>query len=319
MIRTALATPEEPDDPFAQFEAEFMDAESSDAIETMLRSDAFETMMWDACVTRVRSLCQYFAEESDPLVRWEIDGSYQSAVMDWGPRFVPSVQSARQHRRFKSTRFKSTRFVGSPQTVGWEAATAGPVTEDRKVAVPIKAPVPSKPVRYAHLLFRRQYARVSPQKLTGLAVFIAGRRRAAVGCEWRAHLCGETGAGLSADRQVREAAGFVLAAICYRLQDAADLAWKPVDSVLGSRVLSNLFVLLATLSFSLWFAQKAGVYGLAASLESVLVVFGASHGLILVGRWWRGVKPPEHKPRRAKELSAMLRAPRRRYAKGFVS
>jgi hypothetical protein len=146
------------------------------------------------------------------------------------------------------------------------------------------------------------HARVSPQKLTGLAVFIAGRERAVVGCEWRSHLAGETGAGLSVDRQVYEAAGFVMAAVHYRLQDAADLAWRPVDAVLGSRALSSCFVLVATLGFSLWFGRKVGVYGLAASLESVAVVFFASLGAIHGGRRWRDVKLPEHKPRRAKEL-----------------
>jgi hypothetical protein len=147
-----------------------------------------------------------------------------------------------------------------------------------------------------------QRVRVSPQKLTGLAVLIAGRKRAVIGNEWRAHLSGETGSGLSADRQVREAAGFVLAAIRYRLRDAADLAWRPVDAVLGSRALSSLFVFLASVGFSLWLMQKIGVYGLAQCLESVGVVFGAALGTIHVGRWWRGVKPPEHKPRQAKKL-----------------
>jgi hypothetical protein len=33
----------------------------------------------------------------------------------------------------------------------------------------------------------------------------------------------------------------LVAAVKYRLADAADLAWRPADTVLGSRTLSNLF------------------------------------------------------------------------------
>ncbi len=145
------------------------------------------------------------------------------------------------------------------------------------------------------------YARVSPHKLTGLAVFIAGRKRAVMASEWRAHLSGETGSGLSADRQVREAAGFVLAAMRYRLQDTADFAWRPVDAVLASRKLSNLFVLLATLMVVMIHVHHGGLYELADNLEGEAVVWGAAFGLIRAGRWWRDVKPREHKPRKSRQ------------------
>jgi hypothetical protein len=147
----------------------------------------------------------------------------------------------------------------------------------------------------------RWYARVSPQRLTGFAVFIAGRKRAALGTEWRSHLSGETGRGLPGDQQIREAAGFVRAAVQYRLQDAADLAWRPVDAILASRQLSNLMVLLATLSVAVLFIREGGLYGLASNLGSAAVVWGAAFGLIRAGRWWRNVKPPEHEPRRRRQ------------------
>jgi hypothetical protein len=102
-------------------------------------------------------------------------------------------------------------------------------------------------------------------------------------------------------RQVREAAGFVLAAIRYRLQDIVDFAWKPVDTVLASRRLSNLFVLLATLGIVAIYLHHGGVYELADNLEGVAVAWGAAFGLIHVGRQWRGVKPPERKPRKSGE------------------
>jgi len=145
------------------------------------------------------------------------------------------------------------------------------------------------------------YARISPQKLTSLAVFLAGRERAVLATEWRSHLSGETGSGLSADRQVREAAGFVVAAVRYRLQDIADFVWQPVDAVLASRTWSNLFVLFATLTIILIHLHHGGLYELADNLEGVGVVWGAAFGLIHVGRWWRDVKPREHKPRKSSD------------------
>lgn len=148
---------------------------------------------------------------------------------------------------------------------------------------------------------RRRRARISPQRLTSLAVLIAGRQRAAVCGEWQSHLAGETGAGLPPDRQVRVAAGFVLAAVRYRLQDLADLLWRPVDAALASRELSNLAALLPTLYVSVLFIRVGGLYGLAEHLEDVAVVWGAAYALIRTGRWWRGVKPPRRKPKRESE------------------
>lgn len=42
--------------------------------------------------------------------------------------------------------------------------------------------------------------------------------------EWRGHLLSEHASGLPQREQARAARGFVLAAIRYRVQDAADLA-----------------------------------------------------------------------------------------------
>lgn len=142
---------------------------------------------------------------------------------------------------------------------------------------------------------------VSPQKLTRLAILIAGRRGDDVCYEWRSHLASETGAGWPEGRQVREAAEFVLAAVRYRLYDLAELLWRPAEVLLASRVLSGLFVLLPTLCVSVLFFVAGGLLGLAEHLEDVAVVWGAAFGLIQAGRHWRDVKPPEHKPRRKKQ------------------
>jgi hypothetical protein len=137
--------------------------------------------------------------------------------------------------------------------------------------------------------------------LAGAAILIAGRGRAEVGGEWRAHLSGETGAGMAGGRQVREAAGFVVAAVRFRVQDGVDLVWRPADVVLASRELSSLVVLVATLGVSMVFIRRGGLGGLADHLEAVGVAWGAAVGLIRAGREWRGVKLAERKPRRKAE------------------
>jgi hypothetical protein len=65
--------------------------------------------------------------------------------------------------------------------------------------------------------------------MTGLVVFLAGRKRSALADEWSAHLVGGSGHDPVTWRKVREALGFVAAAVHYRLADAADAAWTPVD------------------------------------------------------------------------------------------
>jgi hypothetical protein len=145
---------------------------------------------------------------------------------------------------------------------------------------------------------RSWYARMSPQRLTGIAVIIAGRERADLGEEWRAHLCEQTGRGLPADQQAMEAVGFVRAAVLCRAEDVEDWLWDSVDAVLSSRWISSLFVLLAMVSIAVVFIRQGGLYGLADNIGGVAVVFATALGVIHVGRKVRDVKPPEHKPRR---------------------
>jgi hypothetical protein len=110
----------------------------------------------------------------------------------------------------------------------------------------------------------------------------------------------DTRAGLSADRLTTEAAGFILAAIRFRLPDAANLVRWPVDAVLTSRGLSNMVVLLATLATVVIFTCQGGLYELADNWVNVSTVWVAVFGLIHYGKKWHDVKPPERKPRRAK-------------------
>jgi hypothetical protein len=105
--------------------------------------------------------------------------------------------------------------------------------------------------------------------MTGLAGLIAGpKRRPGLRDEWRSHLAGETGE-LSGWRRARAAVGFVLAALKLRLSDAAELAWKPVDAVLRSRALSNLFAIVPTVTVALIIYLDAGTLGVLEGMASM--------------------------------------------------
>lgn len=137
--------------------------------------------------------------------------------------------------------------------------------------------------------------------LTGIAVFLAGRKRTALRDEWRAHLAGESGHDTADWRKAREALGFVASAIRCRCSDAAQAAWTPADAVLKSRTRSNLFVLAPTWAAAYLVLRHEGTLGVVKAAESISAIGGALYGLVRVGRWWRDVKPPEPKAQRAKE------------------
>jgi hypothetical protein len=82
------------------------------------------------------------------------------------------------------------------------------------------------------------------------------------------------------------------------LRRAVDLAWSPADVVLATRNLSNLVVVAATLAVAALCVRDNGLDGLIINLPGLAVVWAAAYGLIRLGRWWRGVYPPEHTPRR---------------------
>jgi hypothetical protein len=156
-----------------------------------------------------------------------------------------------------------------------------------------------KPQRYW-----RRFARhtvLSPSRMTDVAAQLAGRKRSCLGDEWRSHLSGESGRGLPRNDQLRAARGFLWAAARLRLQDAASLAWRPVDAALKSRTASNLFVLVPTAMAARLILRYEGTLGVVNSAESISAIGGLLYGLVRVGRWWRDVKPPEPKARRAKE------------------
>lgn len=151
------------------------------------------------------------------------------------------------------------------------------------------------------LRFRDRLRGFPASSLTDLAALLAGRGRPALRAEWRAHLAGESGRDPVTWRKVRQALGFVASAVQLRLADAADLAWRPADAVLGSRTLSNLFVGGPVIVVLFAIVHHDGRFGLVADIQDPAALGAFLYGVIRTGRWWRGVKPREPKARRARE------------------
>ncbi len=140
----------------------------------------------------------------------------------------------------------------------------------------------------------------APRSLTAFATLLAGRKHSASRVEWLAHLAGETGHQLGRQDQIVAALGFVAAAVRFRLEDAADLAWVPVDAVLRSRFLSGIFVTGPVLAVVLAIVHHDGRYGMVLNIQDPFCVGACTWGAIFGLRKYRKVKPPEPKPRRAK-------------------
>jgi hypothetical protein len=134
-----------------------------------------------------------------------------------------------------------------------------------------------------------------------MASLLAGRRRAALRDEWHTHLAGHSGHDPASWQKVKDARGFVVAAIRCRCSDAAEAAWTPVDAILKSRTLSNLFVLIPTLVDALFIFHRDGLDEVLRSMESIVKAGALLYGLILAGRWYRNVKPSAPKRRRSAE------------------
>jgi hypothetical protein len=88
------------------------------------------------------------------------------------------------------------------------------------------------------------------------------------------------------------------------------MVWLPIDAILTVRLLSSLIVLGSTLVVAALCARSGGgLDGLIVNLPGLAVIWGSAYGLIRLGRWWRGMYPPEHVPRRpVRQASRLLRA-----------
>jgi hypothetical protein len=107
-------------------------------------------------------------------------------------------------------------------------------------------------------------------------------------------------AGRAADRPPETSVRWVAASDPNprHLRHRVELAWSPIDAVLAARDLSNLVVMAATIAVAILFVCDGGLTAVITNLPALAVVWGAAYGLIRLGRWWRGVRPPEHEPPR---------------------
>jgi len=149
--------------------------------------------------------------------------------------------------------------------------------------------------------FRGTLTGLSVQGLTSTAALLAGSKRPAVQAEWVAHIAGESGHDPASWQKVKQASGFLTSAVYYRCSDMAEAIWVPVDVILKSRALSNIFVMIPTMVAGWLVLRHEGTLGLINSAESIAAVAGVLYGLIRTGRWWRDVKPPEPRARRAEK------------------
>jgi hypothetical protein len=150
-------------------------------------------------------------------------------------------------------------------------------------------------------LTRQELADASASKIAAFAVLLAGRRHAESREEWDSHLAGGIGYELSAGQKIRDAFGFVRAAVLYRLRAMTDLAWVPAEAVLKSRTLSNLVVWMPTMAVAVILFRHDGFDGMIGDAEAIAATCAGFFALIKTGRWWRGVKPAEPKTRTERE------------------
>ena len=71
--------------------------------------------------------------------------------------------------------------------------------------------------------------------------------------------------------------------------------------MLGSRTLSRLFAGGPVVVMLLAIVRHDGRSGLVARIQAASELGALGYLVIRSGRWWRGVKPPEPKARRARE------------------
>ncbi|MFD0633666.1 hypothetical protein ACFQ9X_20985 [Catenulispora yoronensis] len=113
--------------------------------------------------------------------------------------------------------------------------------------------------------------------------------------DWRAVLSGSQCSDI-----VANAGGMVRAALWRRWDHAVQTCWSPVDRVLRSRILSNLLVVVPSAAAAWVLFHNGGGANLLGHAEAVAAVGGVLRELVVLGRWWRNVEPPERRAREAR-------------------
>jgi hypothetical protein len=140
---------------------------------------------------------------------------------------------------------------------------------------------------------RHRFAARSTKALTGLACALAGPRHAHLRDAWSADLYGDPQGGLlTAGHRLRLAAGFVVAAIRCRLDDATELAWRKADRLLGSRRDSVLALVTPAAVASVAVLSHEGIYGLVANAENLTAVGTISYLAVKGLRHYRQIETP---------------------------
>jgi hypothetical protein len=150
--------------------------------------------------------------------------------------------------------------------------------------------------------------------LTWLAGLVAGQGHVHLRDAWAADLYGDPtfGALPSARRRMQLASGFVLAALRCRLDDASDLAWRPVDALLSSWHGSNLAVLVPVTIVVGLVLPREGLYGLITNAENLGVIAAAPYAAIKGLRRYRKISTPKRIGGTSSASGQAVRVDRRR-------
>lgn len=130
--------------------------------------------------------------------------------------------------------------------------------------------------------------------VTGVGLFVAGRRRAHLRDAWLSDLYDEKGKLLPFPAQLRHVTGYLVAAIRYRLvNDLGDALGRVLDGILVSRVRTALVVVSLFAAPAEMFITRQGLYGLVANDAQLGVIVSALCVAVKSARAWRGVRPPK--------------------------
>lgn len=131
------------------------------------------------------------------------------------------------------------------------------------------------------------------RQATGVALFLAGRKRADLRDAWRSDLLTQDGKFIPVRKQLRHVVGYLGAAVRYRLvNDLGGILGRLLDSVLISRGRTRgLAAILYTVPVAMVLA-RAGIYGLITNAGSLGAIGAGLWAAVRGLRAWRGVQPP---------------------------